>query len=208
MATPYCTVDEVKAQSQKQFDTYDGVLTAMILAASESIDNYCNRPDGFIAGDSATARIYAGSGMMWQRIDECVEVTQVEVKDSPTDDEYELWPSTDWIAFAGDPKWPNFNGPRYHAVKIDIASGTYEIFPKSEFPTVRITARWGYAETVPDVVKQACIVQVSRMSKRGQSGWADSIATGDMGSMNYRKLLDPDVQFMLKMGRLIRPSVG
>lgn len=204
----YCTVAEVKAQSQKQFDNYDGVIEAMILAVKDAIDNYCGRPDGFVAATDATPRVFYGSGKNWQRIDECVAVSQVEVKDSPTDEVYEIWPTTEYVIFSGDPKRPNYNGPRFDAVMVRIDTGNYAIFPDSQYPTVRITARWGYATEVPAVVKQACITQVSRFMKRGQSGWADTLGDANFGTMNYRKVLDPDVQFMLKMGRLIRPAIG
>jgi hypothetical protein len=75
-------------------------------------------------------------------------------------------------------------------------------------PTVQVTAKWGYAVTVPDRVKQACIIQAARWFKRGEGGWSDSLANADLGTLEFRKVLDPDLELILKQGRLIKPATG
>lgn len=229
----YATVTELK--NRLNIDTTDatrdGVLNALLNAASGAIDGYCNRPDGFVADAVASARYYAGSGTPLQMIDECTQITTVSVKDTATDTSYTDWttPTTDfssdgdWIPFAGSSDDPQFNRLPYTGIMTDPASGSYDTFTSGKFstrggfrpssgvarniPTVKVTARWGYADVVPDNVREACIVQAARWYKRGEGSWNDSIATAEFGQMQYRKVLDPDLQAMLMEARLVRPSV-
>lgn len=210
--TAYATTDELQAQIGKRVNDAEVVLTALIEAASRAIDGYCNRPDGFVASDTATARAYPGSGLAHQWIDECIEVTLVEAKTSVTETSYMEWTTdSDWLAFRGDPTRPDFNRTPYHGV-LALPSGNYARFTVGMIggravPTVRVTAKWGYAATVPAQIKQACITIAARWFKRGEAAWADTLGNADMGIMQYRKLIDPDVQMMLKLGRFIRPAM-
>jgi hypothetical protein len=222
--TDYCSVSEIKARTGKSQTDDDTVLTALVTAASRAIDSYCNRPDGFVALSVATARVYAGSGRSWMPIDECTEISLVAVKDSPTDTTYTSWAATDWVAFRGDPKRPNFNATPYSAIMC-TAYGDYSAFLNGQYitrsgfrpdpdndtyrgvPTVQVTAKWGYATTVPAAIKEAAVVLASRWYKRGQSAWSDVLANTETGMLMYRKEIDPDVKFMLSAGRYVRPAV-
>ena len=210
--TNYAEIAEVKAQVGKTATDADPVLTAMVAAASRAIDNFCNRPDGFVAVSTATARVYTGTGKTWLRIDECAAITTVSVKESVSDTSYTDWVGTDWIAFRGDPERPNFNRTPYDAVMV-LASGNYAAFLSGGLdsianPTVQITAKWGYATTVPDAIKQAAITLCARWWKRGESAWSDVLASGELGQLLYRKELDPDVKMMLVAGRYVRRAIG
>lgn len=235
---PYASVAELRAQIDKQVNDVgkpggDTNLLLLLTAATRAINGVCNQPDGFLAASSATARTYPGSGKGYQLIDNCVEITSVSVKVSPTDSTYSAWLAADWIAFRGDPSAPEFNslswaeprpfngimvGPSgSHAV---FTSGSYSVrpgFPIHEddraramaaVPTVSVTAKWGFAVAVPETVKEACLIQAARWVKRGEGGWADALANADMGTLHFTKSLDPDIVLLLKLGRLIRPSVG
>src|SRR5512139_1934645 len=106
----YCTPAELRTQIEKTGITgsgSDAALGVIITAVSRSIDQYTNRPDGYVAISVATARYYSGRGEAWLMIDECVEVTQVAVKDSISDTTYVTWAATDWQAASGGPKDPN-----------------------------------------------------------------------------------------------------
>jgi len=208
--TDYCTVAEVKAQIEKIRDTSDTEIAAMITAASRSIDNYCGRTrDGFVASDTAAARDFVGSGTNYQLIDECVAISTVAVKYyGEEDDDYEMWASTDWIGARGRPQLPTYGATPYTMILVR-PDGTEATFPSGyDIPTVRVTARWGYAASVPDVVKQACIIQVARWFKRGQSGWADTVGSPETGTLLYQQTLDPAVKQLLISGRLVRPSLA
>jgi hypothetical protein len=220
----YCTAAEVKSAANKAGSEWDTLLTDTVIpAVSEAIDNFCNRPDGFVAGASASVRTYSGSGDTVQWIDECVSVTQVAVKDSPTDDDYDIWATTTWQAATGDPIAPDFNRTPYRFL-IVTATDDYEFFTSGQFttrrgfrpraarrrgtPTVQVTARWGYAETTPPSVNMAAIVQATRIVKRGEGAFADALATGEFGKLVFARDLDPIVRNMLIKGRLVMPAMG
>ncbi len=220
----YATAAELRSYTGKTGTTQDAIIAEILEAASNAIDQYCDRPDGFVADSAASARIYPGSGLDYQFIDECIEITLVAVKDSPSDDTYTSWATTDWIAFRGEPKWPEFNRLPYHAVMIE-AAGDYSIFTSGKYivragfartgesvrrvPTVQITARWGYAEEVPDQVKTATIAQASRWFKRFGGSFDDTIVSAELGSMAFKLRgtpIDNDIKAMLT--RLKRPKVA
>lgn len=219
----YTSKERIKAQIGKTADNLNTQLDQMILDASRAIDRFTNRPDGYVALTTAAAREYTGSGTPIQRIEECVSITKVEVKDSPTDSAYVEWAANDYIPFTGDATRPDFNRTPYTGLMVDpsgiqsyFVSGritTLRGFP-TEFnarirgaPTVRVTAKWGYATEAPGSIEQACIIQVSRWIKRALSGWADTLGNAEFGLLMYQKVLDPEVQYLLQDGRWIVPAV-
>jgi hypothetical protein len=228
MTTAYATNLEVQnaIQLTAPSDTDNAVITAVVLAASNAIDRFCCRLDGFIAPVTATARTYAGSGKPYQLIDECASVTTVAVKDAVTDTAYVAWVvNTDYIPFTGDPEFPDFNHTPYTGLMI-APNSAYSIFISGTYttgrggfardysivsrglPTVQVTAKWGYATTVPEAVKEACIIQTARWFKRGQGAFSDALATGSLGDLQYRRVLDLDVRDLLTGARLVRPNIG
>lgn len=222
----YASVGELKYQIDKTGVTGTGDpvnLQLLLDASTDAISSYTNHPDGFVAVSTATARTYNGEGGPYQWIDECISITLVEVKDSPTDSTYQSWAVTDWVAFSGDPDSPDFNRLPYTAIMV-TPNGTYSHFTSGRFttrrgfmpdstvtrgtPTVRVTAKWGYAHVVPSRVKEACLIQAARWFKRGESSWADAMAPSNFGTLMFTKTLDPDVEALLRLGRLVRQAVG
>jgi hypothetical protein len=229
----YATTAEIRDRIDKTGTADDAILDALLSAASRAIDGYCNRPDGFVALTTATARFYPGSGKSYQWIDECVEVTAVAVKDSASDEEnqYDAWTvgtvgtttGADVFLASGDPEYPEFTRLPYTLLIIG-ANGDFSVFPSGEFrtrggfrpasdsvrgvPSVKVTAKWGYSATIPANVREATILQAARWYKRGQSAWADTVANTDLGVLMYRKVIDPDLQAMLMEARLVRPALS
>lgn len=232
----YATPAELRADiGQETAD--DTVLGRILDAAQIKIDNLCNRPDGFVADATATARFYKGTGTPVQRIDECVEVTAVGVKDSPSDDEtsYTAWTVgtvgttllADVFPARGDSENPDYTLPAQCGKPFDLlvvgANGSYSEFTggkwtsrggfrPSDFthrglPTVKVTAKWGYSVTVPADIKEACIMQAARWYKRLASAMADTLASADLGMLLYREKLDPDIAGILLDGRYVRPAL-
>jgi|LAHQ01.1.fsa_nt_gb hypothetical protein len=207
--TSYATAVELRARLEKTATTDDAVLTALLAASSAAVDRFCNRPDGFVALATAVARTFAGSGHSVQAIDECAAITLVETGDGTT---WTAWGADDWLAFRGDPAKPDFANLPYTGLMVAYR-GAYATFPRLArngvgLPSVRVTARWGYAETCPPQVREAAIVQAARWWQRGKGAWADTLGNADMGLLMYRKVLDPDVEHMLVSGRLVRLAVG
>lgn len=195
------------------------ILEAVLDAASQSIDNFCNRPDGFVALEIETSRLYTGTANKVLRIDECVDVLEVASRANATVDEWTAWtsptlplegyiPDGDWIPFTGRAARPDFNALPYTSLMVD-PNGDHTSFPQDgALPTIQVTAKWGYSVDVPYVVKQACIMQSARWFKRLEGAMADSLASGDVGRLLYRKAIDPAIEMLLDKGRLILPAIG
>lgn len=221
----YATLAEVKAQPDITGTSNDIVLTALLDVASRLVDAYCNRiDDGFVAGGVSTERLFVGIGKTYCYIDEALSVDEVEIRYG-VNEEWEPLALGTWAPFTGDGLRPDFNHAPYHGIALtgassqvipdgrvgnnysDISYGlTSANFPP--VPTLRVTAKWGYAATVPSVVKQATIIIATRMFKRGQSAWTDATANADLGQMVYTKEVDPDVKALLVLSRMTRPLYG
>lgn len=231
-SSAYGTLDELRPLIGLRSLTDDVELALLLDTASTAINRYCNRLDGFIAPPNATIRYYLGTGTAFQNIDECVSITAVAVKDSSTDTTYTAWtsPTTnfagdgDWIPYAGDHEFPEFNRLPFTGLMVD-PNGDNAIFTSGQFasrrgfrptttvqrglPTVRVTARWGFASTIPSTIKTACIMQAARWYKRLEGGMADSLANPEVGGrLRFTQRLDPDVEWLLKNGRYFKPAVG
>lgn len=228
----YETVANLRAQMNKTNTDDDAILALILDAASRAIDNFCNRPDGFRAASNATARLYTGSGRNWQKIDQCIEITLVEVKESIESSTYTAWAATDWIAMSGDHHDPDFNSLPYDAVMVDptgdedwftgVVSSRDAYFDdvipggrsslgdatRARAPTVRVTARWGYAEETPEPIRQATAAQATIIFKRMEGAMASTLATADLGTIEAFSEIDPLIGFLLQMGRYVKPATG
>jgi hypothetical protein len=219
----YCTAAELRTQIEKTGTAgsgTDAALAVIIEAVSRTIDQYTNRPDGFVALATGTARYYTGHGRPYLLIDECISISLVSVKDSATDTTYTDWAATDWQAASGSPNDPDWNSLPYGMLVI-LPTGTYAVFTAGEFvtkrgftpssdvlrgtPTVKVTAKWGYAATVPAGIKQAAIALSARWYKQGQSAWADTMTSPELGAMIYRK---ENVDIRMMLGRYVKPAIG
>ena len=225
--TNYATASELKVLLGETADQLnEAVLDRLLEAATEVIDTHTNREEsgGFLADSSVSTRLYTGGGHPIVRIDECVEITLVEMKLSVTSTTWTALAANDWYAFRGEPRRPNFNALPKTFLAMEPA-GNYSVFTSGEHsrargfspvedsggthwkanafvgnsaPTVRVTAKWGYAVEVPAKVREASIIMASRWYKRGETAWSDSIMDGDFGQMQFRKKIDPDVEKMLE----------
>jgi len=211
----YCTYAEIKS-SIDLVDTgavQQTNIERLIDAADAAIDRFCNRPLSFVADMVASAKVYPGTGKPYQLIDECTEVSSVAVKDSITDSTYTAWTTDDWDACTGDYNYPDFNTTPY-TMLVCVPSGDYSVFTSGRYgdrwqaPTVQVTAKWGYATTVPDQIKTASIMQTARWFKRLQSAMGDTLASAELGQLIFVQEIDPDIGMILKRGRFVHPAVG
>lgn len=231
----YADITEIRAAIGLNSESEDQILSDLLDAVEDNINRFCQRPDGFIADSSASARYYVGKGLPWIMIDEFVEVTAVSVKDASSDTTYTSWtvPTTnmagdgDYFAFAGHPHYPDLNptsrNKPYTGLMVD-PNGSYSDFtdgtyitrggfrPISEVPhtvpTVQVTAKWGYATSIPSSIHTAAIMQVTRWYKRMEGSMADSLANPEFGRVTYLQSLDPDIRQILINGRFVARQVG
>lgn len=184
----------------------DALLARLIAAVSGQIDRACNRPDGFLAAADASPREYPAFGGPSVGIDECVSVALVEARPSPAA-EYAAWAETDWVAFSGGPGAPQFWRRPYTGLMIR-PGGAFARFPDGQAdgarpPMVRVTARWGFAETVPGAVEMACIIAAARLYQRGGAGFPDAARMAE--ALAFRTALDGEAFALLRAGRFVRP---
>lgn len=179
-----------KAVNRKPGDeTPDDMLADALEAASRSVDTYCdNRPPGaFLLADSASTRIFrrdrwticTDAGFRLP-VDDIGSLTDLVVETS-TD-------GTTWTATTDFETWPD-NALAYGLSITGLVS-------TSDWPDrVRVTARWGWP-SVPPSVKQATLLQASRLYRRKDSpeGVAGSSEWGLVRVPN----LDPDVKALLQ----------
>lgn len=202
----YATVIELRSEMNKTDTSDDGVLVRLLDAATDNINRACNRPDGFVALTTATARTYPGNNKGWLRIDECTTVSQVRMKASATSS-YDTLAATDYLTATGDERFPDYNGSPITALRMD-PNGDYSIFYRDgTYPTIEVTAKWGYATTVPATIKTATIMQATRWYKRLQSAMTDGVASAEMGMLMYTQSLDPDIKRLLIDGRFKRITI-
>jgi hypothetical protein len=196
----YATLSQVKSALRITDQIDDSLLNTAISSASRWVDGWCDRT--FTKATSqVTSRDYTPTSLYAPLpIDDAVEIVSVKIDDDldrtfavtlraidfqsePVNNLADglLWPYTRLRPFE-DGYWPTFR----------------------DQATVRVEARYGWPE-VPDAVREATILQASRLFTRldaplGIAGF------GDMGGMRVSRFADPDVELLLSPYRRVRYS--
>lgn len=186
----YATVAEVKASLSDAMPSnetqYDALLAALIARASRLMEAITGRGLDAYAAPTASTRLYDGNGKAQLLIDEAAELSLVEVSaDGAT---WTAWNSNDWYVMP-------YSTPPFWAVGAN-AMGGYGYFAKG-VRNVRVTGRWGYSLTPPEIITQCVIIETVRWFKRGQSAFGDAFANAELGGLHFVKAVDPDIQTMV-----------
>lgn len=189
----YCTLSELKAALRITDNVDNTMLASTITSASLWIDGYCQR--SFAAAGTATSdRDFIPSSRYEPlMIDDAVAVTAVKIDDdldgsfgeTLTTADYQLEPVN---SRAGGLSWP------YTRI-VPIEDGYWPRDILNDRATVRVTARWGWS-AVPDAVRQAAVMQASRLFARLDSPLGVA-GFGEMGAMRVSFKVDPDVALLL-----------
>ena len=190
----YATLSEVKASLRIQDAIDDSLLETAIESASRLIDGFTARS---FSNAGTAVRNFAATDALNLIIDDAITVTKVESTDE-IGDSYTEWKVTDYqlepLNGRADGLYSPFNGIRA------INDYTWPVVDYQAL--VRITGTWGWA-SVPTAVKQACIIQSSRLFKRLDSPLGVA-GFGDMGAIRVGRYLDPDVEQLLMPYRIMR----
>ena len=185
IANGYCSLSDVKSALRIADTNDDALLEVAVESASRLIDGYCGR---HFYSTSAT-RVFVPSDSVLAYVDDLASTT-VTVKTSSGADG--VWDTT-WTAT--DYQLEPLNGVSgglaqpYTRVR---AVGDY-LFPVvGGEATIQITATFGWS-SVPTAVKQAAVIQASRIFKRLDSPLGVA-GFGDLGAIRVSRGLDPDVQ--------------
>ena len=184
----YCTLNGVKSELDIESDDNDDMLQAMIEQTKGFIDSFCNRKFDTV---TATARYFDGAGSILF-IDDLVLIDALGFKlDLDGDGTYEVTlATTDYTLYP-------LNTTPKTIIKISHNSN-YGGFASGIRKGVQITGTWGYASTIPKPINRASMIQVCRWFKRKDSAYAIEVGTGELGTIQVGRGLDPDIALILK----------
>jgi len=171
----------------------DAYIAAAIGAAEGEIDKFCGRT--FEPAGTVSARVYQPSTNALTYTDDFFTTTGLIVKqDDSNDGTYgtTLTVTSDFIV-------PG------NAAPFNIIRSVSSPFPRyiSDRPTVEVTAKWGYAEAVPDTVQQAALILAARLFQRRSSPLGVMAGVvNDFGPIRVSRV-DPDIQRLLSGYRRI-----
>lgn len=189
----YCSLAEMKAALRITDSVDDTLLEISVNAASREIDGYTER----VFYSTSGTRIYAPQSSTMCEIDDLISITSLKTS-SDGDGAFDItWGATDYQLEPLN----QLNGGLVSPYTRIRAVGDY-LFP--EFPnyglnheaTVQVTGVFGYSATVPDAIKQACIILSMRQFKRYDSPLGVA-GFGDIGVMRVGRV-DPDVAALLE----------
>lgn len=192
MPNAYATAEELKAAARIEDTVDDEQIDLALDAASRMIDNHCRRR--FWLDSTATVRYFDTTycGEVW--VDDIGSVTDLAVAADQADDglysdawtvstHYRLLPRN---AAADGRPW----------TQIQTVTGGGKSFPAGA-GRLKVTARFGWP-AVPPEVKQATLIQASRLWRRKDSPYGVA-GVAELGSeMRLLARLDPDVQVLVQ----------
>jgi hypothetical protein len=193
----YATLAEVKAALRiPASDTIDDALLEMAIeSGSRAIDGYTNR-NFFSSG--TVSRVYAPSTSFVTEIDDLISITTLK---SASDDDSGFDITFKPTDFQLEPLNGNVDGQPTPFTQVR-AIGDYLFNQFNGQATVEVTGVFGFA-TVPIAVRQATVIQSSRIYKRLDSPLGVA-GISDIGIMRVSNRLDPDVAQLVDPLRRIR----
>jgi hypothetical protein len=189
---------EVKAALRiPNADTIDDtILEGNVEAASRLVDGYTMR--SFYNAGTAV-RYFAPDNAMYLAIDDAISISEVATS-SDFDKVYDLtWASGDYQTEPLNGRADGLGGWPITGIR---AVDNYDFYVNNGQALARVTGVWGWAAT-PVAVKQATIIQASRIFKRLDSPLG-VLSSPDMGFIRVGHRLDPDVQMLVSPYRLMR----
>jgi hypothetical protein len=190
----YATLLDVKAALRITDSIDDSLLETAIESASRMIDGFTART---FSNAGTAVRNFAATDAINLIIDDAITVTKVESTDE-IGDTYTEWTATDYQLEPVNGRADGLYSP-YTGIR---AVNTYT-WPVVDYQAlVKITGTWGWP-TIPTAVKQATIIQASRLYKRLDSPLG-VLGMGDLGQIRISRYLDPDVEQLVMPYRIMR----
>jgi hypothetical protein len=190
----YATLAEVKASLRITDTIDDSLLETAIESASRMIDGYTART---FSNAGTAIRNFAATDDLNLIIDDAISVIEVASTDE-VGDVYTVWKPTDFqlepLNSRSDGLYMPYTGIR--------AVNDYAWPVVDQQALVRITAVWGWP-SIPTAIKQATIIQSSRLYKRLDSPLGVA-GFGDMGAIRVGRYLDPDVEQLAMPFKIMR----
>lgn len=192
----YATLAEVKAALRITDTIDDSLLEMAIESASRLLDSYTAR--SFYTSGTATARYFAADNDFVCQIDDATSITEV-ASDASADGSYDtIWATTDYELLPLNGRVDGLAVP-YNGLRA-IQDYTFPYLNGEGL--VKVTAVWGWA-SVPIAIKQACVIQSSRIFKRLDSPLG-VLSSPDLGFMRVGSQIDPDVRQLVDPYKIVK----
>lgn len=197
-APDYCTSSELKAYVRIDDSADDAQVDLAITAASRAVDRATRRQFGVVASATAryyTARFDAHRSRWVVDIDDLMSTTDFAIAvDSDADNtfadaitDYQLTPRN---AAADGRPWT-----------LLVVGADSTVTPSDALVEgVRVTAVWGWT-AVPDTIKQATMLQASRLLARRNSPYGIAGSPEAGSELRLLARLDPDVELSVRSYR-------
>jgi hypothetical protein len=176
----YCTVADVTTRIDLK--TLPSVnLDHLIRVATRRIEGYCDRVFTRVPAATETpdteVRHFLGGGQTILSIDDLIEMDSMTIDDvAQTLTNFILMPfgkvPTTWLEYEAGGRWTR---------GADVA----------------ITGAWGFSETVPWDIWDACVALVARALERAKTAYQDASAIPDVGQLVYAKSIPADIKIVL-----------
>ena len=190
----YATLSETKAALRITDSVDDSLLEMAIESASRLIDGYTYR---YFYNAGTATRDFVASDSYLTIIDDLISLSELKTTDE-IGSEYVTWGSADYQLRPVNGKQDGLNVPYTSILSTDDL--LFNIL--GEQALVRVTGVWGWS-AVPIAVKQATIIQSSRIYKRLDSPLGIA-GFGDMGAIRVNRYLDSDVEQLAMPYRIMR----
>jgi hypothetical protein len=191
----YATLAEVKAALRIQDSIDDSLLEMAIESASRLVDAYCAR--SFYNAGTAS-RYFVADNDFLTNIDDAVTITEIAT-DTSADGTYDVvWQADDYQLEPLNGRVDGLVWP-YNAIRA-IGDYTFPIWGGEAL--VKVTGTWGFS-AVPTAIKQATVIQSSRIFKRLDSPLG-VLSSPDLGFIRVGSRLDPDVSQLVDSYRIVK----
>ncbi len=191
----YATLAEVKSALRITDSIDDSLLEMAIESASRLLDAYTAR-SFYNAGTAA--RYYAATNDYQTDIDDAVSISEVAT-DFSADGTYDtIWQASDYEVLPLNGRVDGLPVP-YNGLRA-IGDYTFPIYNGEGL--VKVTGVWGWS-AIPIAIKQATIIQASRIFKRLDSPLG-VLSSPDLGFIRVGSRLDPDVAQLVDPYRIVK----
>ena len=191
----YCTLAEVKAALRLTDNVDDTLLENAIESASRRIDGYTGR--FFYKMNQTAITMYPyNEYMLFFPAD--VSSSSITIKIDSTANGTYATTLTQGVDYILEPTDAVLQSRPYLNARM-VGGATFPLYVTPSFPTVQVTAQWGW-NAIPDDVNQACVLLSMRQFARlnaalGVVGFADMAITVRAIDPDVRDLLSPYKMF-------------
>lgn len=185
-APDYAQTSDLKSYLRIDDSDDDAEIGLAVTAASRAADRYCNRQFGVTDGleeRSYTATWDRRRGRWVVEIDDLMTAAGLVITTAAgTVDAYQLEPAN-----------AEFQGQPWTRVVVDPAAA---VAPATDENGVQVTATFGWTD-VPAPVKQATLLQASRIFKRRDAPFGVAGSPQEGSELRLLAKVDPDVEVVL-----------